>query len=62
MLPFMNDDPFQPWNGISADDPNAPHNGIDGDDPMKPWNNPFGSREDLSERDRAWYDRNGGGW
>ncbi len=51
----LNDDPFQPWNGIERDNPFAPHNGPDADNPFKPWNSPFGNSDQLNDRERRDY-------
>lgn len=52
-----NNDPFQPWNDqMYKDDPFAPHNDLmRKDDPFEPWNDIFGTKEDLSNRDKRYY-------
>ena len=56
---MKNDDPFAPWNNpMVKDNPFAPHNNpMNSDDPFKPWNNPLGSRRDLTESEKEYYER-----
>ncbi len=51
----QNTNPFEPWNRYDSDNPFLPHNGMDKNDPRKPWNNPLGTADDLSDRERSEY-------
>jgi len=58
---MKNDDPFAPWNSpMTRDDPFAPHNDpMNSDDLSKPWNSIFGSRSDLTQSEKEYYERFG---
>lgn len=50
----MNDNPFEPWNGIQKDDPFAPWNDPQkAEDPWACWNDPFGHGK--YEEEARWY-------